>query len=132
MPPLAVAPAAVSSRLAEWAWYSPPSLKNDRACRPVLLCYQWDMDRDLSEDLTARMPIVAHETIAGVDCCGCIIAAVDGKNVELPSPSGDDGRQIPACAATSRARLAARCRGDCLRRRRSATSAVPAATPLAV
>ena len=41
------------------------------------------MDRDLSNDLTGQMPIVAHETIAGVDCCGCIIAAVDGKNVEL-------------------------------------------------
>jgi hypothetical protein len=37
---------------------------------------------DLSHDLTSRMPIVPHET-AGVDCGGCIIAAVDGTNVEL-------------------------------------------------
>jgi hypothetical protein len=28
------------------------------------------------------MPIVAHET-AGADCCGCIVAAVEGSNVEL-------------------------------------------------
>ncbi len=41
------------------------------------------MDRDLSDDLTGRMPIVAHEEITGVDCCGCIIAAVEGSNVEL-------------------------------------------------
>jgi hypothetical protein len=40
------------------------------------------VDRDLSDDLTARMPIVAHED-AGVDCCGCIVAKVDGRNVEL-------------------------------------------------
>src|SRR5262249_55521343 len=36
------------------------------------------LERDLSEALTARMPIVPHETITGVDCCGCIIAVVDG------------------------------------------------------
>ncbi len=40
------------------------------------------MDRELSDDLTSRMPIVPHST-AGVDCCGCIVAAVDGNNVEL-------------------------------------------------
>jgi hypothetical protein len=40
------------------------------------------MDADLSHDLTSRMPIIPHET-AGVECCGCIIAAVDGTNVEL-------------------------------------------------
>ena len=36
-----------------------------------------------SAQLTGRMPIVAHETITGVDCCGCIVAVVDGSNVEL-------------------------------------------------
>src|SRR6266849_7412295 len=41
------------------------------------------MDRDLSDELTSRMPIVPHGAVAGVDCCGCIIAAVDGSNVEL-------------------------------------------------
>ncbi len=41
------------------------------------------MDRDRSYELTTRMPIVAHEEISGVDCCGCVIAAVDGSNVEL-------------------------------------------------
>ncbi len=46
-------------------------------------CYPWFMDRDLSESITSRMPIVAHEDVPGVDCCGCIIAAVDGANVEL-------------------------------------------------
>jgi DNA-directed RNA polymerase subunit RPC12/RpoP len=40
------------------------------------------MDRDLSSELTGRMQIVPHET-AGVDCCGCIIAVVEGSNVEL-------------------------------------------------
>jgi hypothetical protein len=34
-------------------------------------------------NLTDRMPIVPHDTIAGVDSCGCIVAAVDGTNVEL-------------------------------------------------
>jgi len=41
------------------------------------------MDRELSDDINNAMPIVAHETVAGIDCCGCIIAAVDGSNVEL-------------------------------------------------
>jgi hypothetical protein len=40
------------------------------------------MDCDRSDELTSRMPIVAHED-AGVDCCGCIVAAVEGNNVEL-------------------------------------------------
>ena len=40
------------------------------------------MDRDRSDELTSRMPIVPHEA-AGVDCCGCIVAAVEGDNVEL-------------------------------------------------
>ena len=39
-------------------------------------------DRDRSDELTSLMPIVAHE-LAGVDCCGCIVAAVEGDNVEL-------------------------------------------------
>jgi hypothetical protein len=34
------------------------------------------MDRDASDALNSMMPIVAHES-AGVDCCGCIIAAVE-------------------------------------------------------
>jgi hypothetical protein len=41
------------------------------------------VDRGPSDDLTGRMPIVAHEDIPGVDCCGCIVAAVEGQNVEL-------------------------------------------------
>src|SRR5260370_40798094 len=41
------------------------------------------MADDFSRDLTGRMPIVPHGTIAGVDCCGCIVAAVDGSNVVL-------------------------------------------------
>jgi hypothetical protein len=41
------------------------------------------MDRERSDALTGRMPIVSHEDIPGVDCCGCIIAAVEGSNVEL-------------------------------------------------
>ena len=40
------------------------------------------MGDDLSDELTSRMPIVPHET-AGVECCGCIIAAVEGIRVEL-------------------------------------------------
>jgi hypothetical protein len=39
------------------------------------------MDRDASDAITAQMPVVAHA--AGVDCCGCIIAAAQGSNVEL-------------------------------------------------
>ena len=41
------------------------------------------MDSNRSAQLTGRMPIVAHETIASVDCCGCIVAALEDTNVEL-------------------------------------------------
>jgi hypothetical protein len=41
------------------------------------------MDADLNSELTSGLPIVAHDAVAGVECCGCIIAAVDGTNVEL-------------------------------------------------
>ena len=41
------------------------------------------MDRDASDDLTGQIPIVPHETAAGVDCGGCIVAAVEGNSVEL-------------------------------------------------
>jgi hypothetical protein len=41
------------------------------------------MYRDASDELTSMMPIIAHESVAGVDCCGCIIAAVEGSNVDL-------------------------------------------------
>jgi DNA-directed RNA polymerase subunit RPC12/RpoP len=41
------------------------------------------MGDDLSRDLTSRMPIVPHSSIGGIDCCGCIIAAVEGTSVEL-------------------------------------------------
>jgi len=41
------------------------------------------MDRDLSNDLTGQMPIVPHQAILGVECCGCIVAAVEGNSVEL-------------------------------------------------
>ena len=40
------------------------------------------MDHELGAELTRRMPIVAHET-ASADCCGCIVAAVEGTSVEL-------------------------------------------------
>jgi len=41
------------------------------------------MDRNASDKITTRMPIVAHEAVGGVDCRGCIIKAVEGRNVEL-------------------------------------------------
>jgi hypothetical protein len=41
------------------------------------------VDRDLSDPLTSRMPVVPHEAITGVDCCGCIVAVVEGTSVEL-------------------------------------------------
>jgi DNA-directed RNA polymerase subunit RPC12/RpoP len=41
------------------------------------------MGSDISSELTGRMPIVPHSTAAGVDCCGSIIAEVEGNNVEL-------------------------------------------------
>ena len=40
------------------------------------------MDPGLSDELTGCMPTVPHE-LAGVECCGCIVAAVEGSNVEL-------------------------------------------------
>ena len=40
------------------------------------------IDSHASDELAGMMPIVAHES-AGVDCCGCMIAAVEGSNVEL-------------------------------------------------
>jgi hypothetical protein len=40
------------------------------------------MDREVSDELADRMPIVPHST-AGGDCCGCIVAAVVGSNMEL-------------------------------------------------
>ena len=36
----------------------------------------------ISDELTGRMPVVAHED-TGAECCGCIVAAVDGTDVEL-------------------------------------------------
>jgi hypothetical protein len=42
-----------------------------------------EQDRGPRDELTGRLPIVAHEEVTGVDCCGCIIAAVEGSNVEL-------------------------------------------------
>jgi ssDNA-binding Zn-finger/Zn-ribbon topoisomerase 1 len=41
------------------------------------------MSRDISSELTGRMPFVPHEKVPGVDCCGCIIAVVEGNKVEL-------------------------------------------------
>lgn len=40
------------------------------------------MDREFSDELTGLMPLVPHG-ISGVDCCGCIIAEVEGRSVEL-------------------------------------------------
>jgi hypothetical protein len=40
------------------------------------------MDRDRSEGTHRPVPIASHEA-AGVECCGCIVAAVEGDNVEL-------------------------------------------------
>ena len=34
------------------------------------------------DSLEARFPILAHEA-AGVDCCGCIVVKVHGKDAEL-------------------------------------------------
>ena len=52
------------------------------------------MYRDASDELTSMMPIIAHESVAGVDCCGCIIAAVEGSNVELVQGGA---RRISTC-----------------------------------
>jgi hypothetical protein len=41
------------------------------------------MDKDTSNELTSLMPVVQHGAVAGIDCCGCIIAAVEGRTVEL-------------------------------------------------
>jgi hypothetical protein len=41
------------------------------------------MNREANDELAGRMPIVSHESVTGVDCCGCIIAGVEGSNVEL-------------------------------------------------
>jgi hypothetical protein len=41
--------------------------------------------RDLSDQLTRQMAIAPPGTVIGVDCCGCIVAAVEGTNVELRS-----------------------------------------------
>ena len=40
------------------------------------------MDREFSDELTGLMPYVRHG-IAGVDCSGRVVAAVEGNNVEL-------------------------------------------------
>jgi hypothetical protein len=41
------------------------------------------MDCDASDKITCRMPIISHESVPGIDCCGRIIAAVEGSNIEL-------------------------------------------------
>jgi len=46
-------------------------------------CYTSVVDRELSDDLTSLLPLVPHGTVNGVDCCGCIVAVVEGTNVEL-------------------------------------------------
>jgi hypothetical protein len=40
------------------------------------------MDREFSDEITGLMPVVPHG-IGGVDCPGCIIAVVEGCDVEL-------------------------------------------------
>jgi hypothetical protein len=42
-----------------------------------------DSDKDLSIELTALMPVVAHKAVIGVNCPGSIVAAAGGSNVEL-------------------------------------------------
>jgi hypothetical protein len=34
------------------------------------------------DDLRNQFPIIPHES-AGVDCCGCIVPIIQGKDVEL-------------------------------------------------
>jgi len=34
------------------------------------------------DDLQRTFPIIPHES-AGVDCCGCIVLTVEGKDAEL-------------------------------------------------
>jgi len=41
------------------------------------------MDRELSEALTLRLPVVAHATVSEAECWGCIVAVVEGTTVEL-------------------------------------------------
>lgn len=41
------------------------------------------VNQELSDQLTGRMPIIPHETVPGIACCGSIVATVDGANVEL-------------------------------------------------
>jgi hypothetical protein len=41
------------------------------------------MGRDMSDELTGLMPVVPHGISQGVECCGCIVAVVEDKNVEL-------------------------------------------------
>jgi hypothetical protein len=41
------------------------------------------VDRTLSDQITGAMNVVPHDAVSGTDCCGCIVAAVDGTNVEL-------------------------------------------------
>jgi len=40
------------------------------------------MDREFSEELTGLMPVIRHCS-GGVDCCGSIVAVVEGGTVEL-------------------------------------------------
>ena len=37
----------------------------------------------LDNDLPDEVPIASHKSIAGVACCGCIMARVDGSSVKL-------------------------------------------------
>jgi hypothetical protein len=40
------------------------------------------MDRDRSDELTGRVPIVPHST-AGGDCGGCIVSVVGVAQIEI-------------------------------------------------
>jgi hypothetical protein len=40
-------------------------------------------DEELSEKLTARVPVVPHQTIPGIRCPGHLLFAVEGTTVEL-------------------------------------------------
>jgi hypothetical protein len=42
-----------------------------------------DRDTDVSIELTALMPVVAHKAVVGIICSGCIVAVAEGSNVEL-------------------------------------------------
>src|SRR5215475_1362573 len=41
------------------------------------------LDRELSNELSRRIPIVPHETIAGIRCPGHLVMEVEGGTVEL-------------------------------------------------